>query len=83
MRRPGEAVMHRIRGTFLEFLQREDLEPMKLIFKTTHELQGYGYINEVSAIYGLLWNKPKYMYAAAILLLQQPFNEPYIIGIFK
>ena len=63
MLRPSEEVLQRTRGTFLEFLKREDLEPMKIIFKTTNELNGYGYIDEVSALYGLLWNQPKFMYS--------------------
>ena len=83
MLRPSEEVLYRTRGTFLEFLQREDLEPMKIIFKTSHELQGYGYIDEVSALYGLLWNKPKFMYFYALRLLQQPIAEPFFVGIFK
>ena len=83
MLRPSKDVLHRTRGTFIEFLKREDLEPMKAVFKTSHELQGYGYIDEVSALYGLLWNKPKFMYAYAMRLLQQPAVEPYIIGTFK
>ena len=83
MLRPSKEVLHRTRGTFLEFLKREDLEPMKAVFKTSHELQGYGYLDEVSALYGLLWNKPKFMYAYAMRLLQQPAVEPFIIGTFK
>ena len=83
MPRPSEDVMYRTRGTFLEFLKREDLEPMKIIFKTSWELQGYGYLDEVSALYGLLWNKPKFMYYYALSLLQQPLVEPNVIGTIK
>ena len=78
MLRPSEDILHRTRGTLLEFLKREDLEPMQIAFKTSTELQGYGYIDEVSALYGLLWNKPKFMYSYALRLLQQPLVEPYI-----
>ena len=28
---------------------------------------GYGFVDEVSALYGLIWNKPKYMYTYAFL----------------
>ena len=83
MLRPSEEVLYRTRGTLLEFLQREDLEPMRIVFKTTNEMTGYGYIDEVSALYGLMWNKPKFMYAYAMRLLQQPAVEPFIIGTFK
>ena len=83
MPRPSQDVLHRTRGTFLDFLKREDLEPMKIVFKTSTELQGYGYLDEVSALYGLLWNKPKFMYVYALVLLQQPTPEPWRCGIFK
>ena len=83
MLRPDEEVLQRTKGTFLDFIKREDLEPMKIIFKSSHELQGYGYIDEVSALYGLMWNKPKNMYNAARRVLQQPIVEPYLVGIFK
>ena len=83
MLRPSEEVLYRTRGTFLEFIKREDLEPMKIVLKTSHELQGYGYIDEVSALYGLLWNQPKFMYLYALRLLQQPIAEPFMLGIFK
>lgn len=83
MLRPSEEVLQRTRGTLLEFLKREDLEAMKIAFKTSTELQGYGFVDEVSALYGLMWNKPKFMYAYALRLLHQPMVEPYIIGIFK
>lgn len=83
MLRPSEEVLQRTRGTLLEFLKREDLEAMKIAFKTSTELQGYGFVDEVSALYGLMWNKPKFMYAYALRLLQQSMVEPYIIGIFK
>ena len=39
---------------------------------------GYGFVEETSALYGLIWNKPKFMYAAyALRLLQQPSAEPF------
>ena len=83
MLKPSEAVMERTRGTFLDFLKREDLEPMKVIFKTTHELQGYGWIDEVSALYGLIWNTPKFMFAYARRITRQPLTEPWFIGIVR
>ena len=83
MLRPSQDVLHRTRGTFLDFLKREDLEPMRIVFKTSTELQGYGLLDEVSALYGLLWNKPKFMYFYALRILQQPLVEPNVIGFFK
>ena len=83
MLKPSKEVMERTRGTFLEFLKREDLEPLKVIFKTTHELQGYGWIDEVSALYGLIWNTPKFMFAYARRIMRLPSVEPLLIGIMR
>ena len=40
MLKPDDATLNRVRGTFLDFLKREDLEPMKVIFKSSQELTG-------------------------------------------
>ena len=40
MLKPDEDTMLRTRGSFLDFLNREDLEPIKLLAKTSHEMPG-------------------------------------------
>ena len=40
MLKPDNETMQRVRGTFLEFLIREDLEPLKIIFKISMEVYG-------------------------------------------
>ena len=75
MRRPMPDALKRIRGTFLDFLQRENLDAMKVIFKTTNKLPGYGYLDETSALYGLIWNKPVFMAAYAYRILRVPTGE--------
>lgn len=72
MEKPEPSIMNRIRGTFLDFLQRENLEPMKIIFKTSHEVQGYGFIDEISALYGLMWNKPAFIAVYGFRTLKIP-----------
>ena len=72
MEKPKPSIMNRIRGTFLDFLQRENLEPMKVIFKSSHVLGGYGFTDEVSALYGLMWNKPDYISTFAFRILRIP-----------
>ena len=61
MPRPSRAVMHQIRGTFMNFLKRHNLASLKPIFLASHTMQGYGHIDEISALYGLIWNTPKLM----------------------
>ena len=83
MPKPDAATLIRVRGTFLDFLKRENLEPMKVIFKTSHELTGYGFIDEVSALYGLIWNKPIWMYTYALRVLNVSTEEPYNNFMFR
>ena len=59
MPRPSVTVLYRIRGTFLQFLERENLLGLAPLFKLFHTFSGYGYLDEVSAFYGLLWNTPR------------------------
>ena len=35
--------------------------PLFSIFEASTTVQGYGYLDEISALYGLIWNTPKFM----------------------
>ena len=59
MPRPGPTVMYRTRGTFLDFMRRENLMALIEVFDLLHTKWGYGYLDEVSALYGLMWNTPE------------------------
>ena len=71
-------------STFLSFLKKYNLEPMKIILQISNELQGYGYLNEVSALYGLIWNKPKFMFGYLLRslesdpVIQEALNSPLL-----
>ena len=54
MLRPSDEVLVRTRGTLLDFPKKEVLVAIKNAFKTSTELQGYGFVDEVSALYGLV-----------------------------
>jgi hypothetical protein len=58
MPRPTPEVLHQIRGSVQDFLQRNDLLLLAPIFRTFLTTNGYGYINETAAIYGLVWVPP-------------------------
>ena len=59
MPRPGPAVVYRTRGTFLDFMRREKLVALIEVFDLVHTKWGYGYLDEVSAVYALMWNTPE------------------------
>ncbi|XP_061179495.1 uncharacterized protein LOC133188129 [Saccostrea echinata] len=58
MPRPTPKVLQQIQGTVQDFLHRHDLMLLAPIFRTFLTANGYGYINETAAIYGLVWLPP-------------------------
>ena len=52
-------------------------------FYSLDPFAGYGFIDEVSALYGLIWNKPKFIYVFALKALQQPTEEPFNFYMFR
>ena len=47
MKRPSVEILEKTRGTFLEFLTRENLLTLSPLFLLAHTVQGYGYLDEV------------------------------------
>merc|ERR1712226_1284884 len=69
MPQPDWQTMLRCRGTYMDFLDREGLTPMIPFLIRSNELQGYGYLDEVAALYGLMWQNTKWMASAALSYL--------------
>ena len=78
MQRPTPQVMHRTRGTLLDFLKREDLLALVSIFQTTQTLPGYGHLDEIGALYGLIWHNPRFVLSLVLTALKnakKPFGQ--------
>ena len=82
MLRPTSNVLHRIRGTFMDFLKRENLFTLVPYFICSQTVQGYGYLDEVGALYGLMWNNPKFVLTLALRALGQS-RDPFSIYVFR
>lgn len=63
MPEPTPEVKVEIRGTFLEFLEKHNLLGMAPILYASSSVQGYGRLDEIPALYGLMWNTPNLMAA--------------------
>jgi len=77
MQRPTPEVMFRIRGTIQDFLTRENLLGMIPIFQGTQTTAGYGHLDEVGALYGLIWHNPRLVLTYALAALKKdkkPFS---------
>uniref|UniRef100_A0A7M5UXT1 Amine oxidase domain-containing protein n=2 Tax=Clytia hemisphaerica TaxID=252671 RepID=A0A7M5UXT1_9CNID len=84
MPQPSPQIMEKIKGTFLDFLERNGLADLEEMFTASHTLQGYGRISEIPALYGLMWNTPKVIgslvelvkgKAGAIYMLEDGFEN--------
>ena len=77
MQRPTPEVLHRIRGTILDFLKRENLLVLLPIFQLSGTLAGYGHLDEVGALYSLIWHNPRLVLSVALKSLKlnrKPFD---------
>ena len=54
-------VKAQINGTFMDFLSREGLLALVPILEATHVIQGFGLLQEVPTLYGLIWNTAKFI----------------------
>ena len=82
MQKPTAFVLNKTSGTFQDFLNREGLQPLIPYFLITQTAQGYGYIDEIAALYGLMWNTPDFVISIAFRILQIEV-DPYRFYIFK
>ena len=76
VQRPTSKVMNRIRGTLLDFVTRENLLGMIPIFQITQTLVGYGKLDEIGALYGLIRNNPRLVLTVALSDINQ-YREPF------
>ena len=82
MQKPTALVLNKTSGTFKDFLERESLQPLIPYFLISQTAQGYGYIDEIAALYGLMWNTPALVISIAFRTLKVEM-DPYRIYIFK
>ena len=82
MQKPNEAVFNRTAGTFQAFLEREKLTPLIPIFVMSHAAQGEGYLDEVGALYGLMWNTPSFVISLALRSIGKD-EDPYRTYVLK
>lgn len=45
----------------MDFIERNKLKALVPIFQVSMTMQGYGHLDEVAALYGLMWNTPKFI----------------------
>lgn len=57
--RPSEENLAELNMTIRDFFDRHGLRTLKPLFKLAYTLQGYGYLEEESILYGMIWVTPK------------------------
>ncbi len=58
VRNPGREALAQCRGNFRDFLVAHRLGVLLPLFRLIHTLIGYGYLETVPALYGLMWCTP-------------------------
>jgi len=53
------AIIYNTQMTFKDYLIKNNLDSLIPMFSLANTVQGYGYIEDVPAIYGLWWNSPE------------------------
>ncbi|OWF42302.1 Polyenoic fatty acid isomerase [Mizuhopecten yessoensis] len=61
MPRPDRAKLAATNMTFAEFLRKHDIKILKAIFLPAAIMQGYGHVDEVSAVYAMIWLTPNFL----------------------
>ena len=82
MQKPRQSILKRTAGTFQSFLERENLIVLIPLFLVTTSTPGLGHVDEVGALYGLMWNTPKYIISLALRSLGIQ-RDPYKTYVFK
>ncbi|XP_021351265.1 uncharacterized protein LOC110449016 isoform X2 [Mizuhopecten yessoensis] len=59
MPRPCENVLSQVNMTFEVFLTTNNIEGLEGIILSALTMQGYGHIDEISALYGMMWVTPQ------------------------
>ena len=67
-------VLFKLRGTFLECLRRNNLEAIAPILFASSVVQGYGRLDEIACLYGMMWNTPELM-KGLLARLKEETNE--------
>jgi len=80
MQRPSDQVLYRTRGTFQDFLNRENLRPVGPIIQQIFEVPGYGSLDQTAALYGLIWVNPSQIRTLVLEVLGQEKEVIELLG---
>ena len=83
MRKPAPSTMNILNCTFSKFLSKYNLTVLKPIFIASHTIQGYGHLDEISALYGLMWNTPNFLKGLAGKFMGKDHGLTMISGGFQ
>ena len=81
MMRPNETTLSLLNVTLKSFLEREGLTTLIPVFNRIHVGAGYGYLDEVGALYGLIWVTPNFLISIGLraLGIHQDPHRSYVI----
>lgn len=63
MYKPCSQVLSHLNQTLMSFLEKHRLHALIPVLTAAHTMQGYGHLDRVPALYGMLWDTPNFLYA--------------------
>ena len=81
MMKPNETTLSLLNVTLKSFLEREGLTTLIPVFNRVHVGAGYGYLDEVGALYGLIWVSPNFLISIGLraLGIHQDPHRSYVM----
>jgi len=70
MPKPSKKALSELNQTMMAFLAKHDLLALYPILIPFHTMQGYGHMDRISALYGMMWDTPLFLTGAIARSLQ-------------
>ena len=83
MQQPSKETLRETSGIFSDFLKRNELEILIPMMEFSHSMMGYGYIDEIGTLYGLMWNTPKVILSIVLKTFFDMNGDTYDVYVLK
>ena len=79
MWKPSKTVLASLNQTMLSFLTEHGLLAMVPVLSVAHEIPGFGHLDRISALYGVMWNTPTFLTG----MLARALDQGEVLHMFR
>ena len=83
MQQPSKETLRETSGIFSDFLKKNELEILVPLMEVSLTQMGYGYIDEIGTLYGLMWNTPKLVLSMVLNPVFGLYGDHYVAYVLK